>query len=66
MESQKSTKAAVLLALVVMTPLAMFESKVLLSRSYVVKDFLAVFALAHTKINQILEFFDEMIWEVSD
>ena len=29
--------------------------------TYVVKDFLAVFALAHTKINQILEFFDEMI-----
>ena len=29
-------------------------------------DFLAIFALAHSKINQIAQFFDEMIQEVSD
>ena len=29
-------------------------------------DFLAIFALAHSKINQIAKFFDEMIQEVSD
>ena len=29
-------------------------------------DFLAVFALAHSKINQIAYFFDEIIQEVSD
>ena len=29
-------------------------------------DFLAVFALAHSKINQIAYYFDEIIQEVSD
>ena len=29
-------------------------------------DFLAVFALAHSKINQIAYFFDEIIQEVSE
>ena len=29
-------------------------------------EFLAIFALAHSKINQIAYFFDEIIQEVSD
>ena len=33
---------------------------------YKFHDFLATFALAHSKINQIASFFDEMIQEVSD
>ena len=42
----------------------MWKSRGLLSSFYVVN--LAVFALAHSKINQIAQFFDEIIQEVSD
>ena len=37
--------------------------KLLCSKNH---DFLAVFALAHSKINQTAYFFDEIIQEVSD
>ena len=30
------------------------------------RDFLAIFAVVHSKINQIVKFLHEMIWEVSD
>ena len=33
---------------------------------YKFHDFLATFALAHSKINQIAQFYDEIIKEVSD
>ena len=47
----------------------MWKSQGLLSSFYVSSkshEFLAVFDLAHSKINQILSFFDEIIQEVSD
>ena len=42
----------------------MCESEVLLSSKS--HEFLAVFAQTHSKINQIAQFFDEMIRQVSD
>ena len=42
----------------------MCESEVLLSSSYVLSkshDFLAIFALAHSKINQIAKFWDDNV-----
>ena len=47
----------------------MGKSQGLLNSVYVCSksdDFLAVFALAHSKINQISKFFYEVIEEVSD